>query len=65
SVNFMVDDTLLLDIPGKDVNSEAINITATAQRWISVTVFILLEALVLIIILALRISKNIKAQKGL
>jgi hypothetical protein len=65
SVNFMVDDTVLLDIPGKDVNSEAINITATAQRWISVTVFILLEAIVLIIILALRIIKNIKAQKGL
>lgn len=58
SINFLVDDFKLLNIPGKDLDTKMVTLSAKAQKYISLTLFIFIEVLALLIIFGLRFYKN-------
>lgn len=62
-VNYLVDDFTLMDIPGKDLDTSKVTLTAKSQKLISLTTFIFIELLMLIIIFSIRIYKFMKSKK--
>ncbi|MFN3411680.1 MAG: Gldg family protein, partial [Exilispira sp.] len=58
SVNFLLDDFVLLNIPGKDLDTTKVTLSAKAHRYISLTLFVFIEVLALLIIFGLRFYKN-------
>ncbi|MCR4422442.1 MAG: GldG family protein [Spirochaetales bacterium] len=63
SINFLVDDFALLNIPGKDLDTTKVTLSAKAQKLISLTSFVFLELLMLLIIFGIRFARNLKSKK--
>lgn len=62
SINFLVDDFTLLNIPGKDLDTTKVTLSAKSQKLISLTCFVFLEVFILLFIFGIRLLKSIKSK---
>ncbi len=60
SINYLVEDYTLLNIPGKDLESNKVNLSAKSQKLISLTCFVFLEVLIILIVVAIRVIRKYK-----